>query len=84
MLSKRDTFVRYLDPLKTTWQDANGVMRLDLPRALLVFGFKDTPENRELIMAEFKKVWKQAGVEKFVYRKQPDSPEFWYQKVSRP
>lgn len=81
MLSKRDTFVKHIDPLKTTWVDEEGNIHLDLPMALHVFGFEDTEENRQIVIKEFKKVLEGCGVTKFIHRKQPDSPEFWDQKT---
>lgn len=80
-LSKRDTFVRWLDPLKIFWEDANGHTHLSIADALKVFEIEDTPENRKRMIKLARELMNPtADIE---VRNAPDSEDYYKQKVPR-
>lgn len=77
-LSKRDTFVRYVDPLETLWEDAEGNLHFSVDNALRAFEIPDTPENREFMKRTFREVLKENNPDAVVEdRAAPDSPDYW-------
>ncbi len=81
-LSKRDTFVKWLDPMQVFWEDANGQVHFSVQDALDKFGLDDTEENRAALLRVV------AGLQppgtQFAYRAAPDSDEYFKQKVPGP
>jgi len=77
-LSKRDTVVKFLDPLKTLWRDAEGGVHFSPHMACLAVGLEPTMENMDLVIERFKKANPQL---QYRTRNQPDSPEFHTQKL---
>lgn len=82
-LSKRDTLVRYLDPLKTIWEDAQGGIHFSVANAIKAFDLEDTRENRDYVLASFEQLLKELPPEQrpadIIHRKHPDSPEYFEQ-----
>lgn len=81
-LSKRDTFVRYIDPLETMWEDAEGNLHFSVDNTLRAFELPDTPENREFVKQSFREMIAQADAERKTTtviedRAAPDSPDYW-------
>lgn len=77
-LTPRDTFVRYIDPMETIWEDAEGNHHLSIANTLKAFELEDTPENREVIKKSFREVIltnrPTAVIEE---RAAPDSDDYW-------
>ena len=81
-LTKRDTFVRWLDPMKTLWEDAEGHPHLSVENALRAFNLEDTPENRKAVIKTVKEaILEQVPEAQFMYRSKPDSDDFFHQPV---
>lgn len=82
-LSKRDTFVRYMDPKKTIWEDANGDMHYSIENMLKAFDLPDTPETRErvaeIIRESFNALPEDHRPKKIVERLIPDHPDYYKQ-----
>lgn len=76
-LSKRDTLVRYLDPMKVWWEDANGDIHASIPNALQAFDLEDNPTNREKVFEILKKASAKFGADEMLFRPKPDSPEYF-------
>ena len=84
-LSKRDQFVRYLDPLETLWLDAEGNLHFSVENGLKAFEMTDTPENRGALMKIMAEVIGAAAPGRpIVYRDKPDSEDYFKQKHERP
>lgn len=83
MLTKRDTFVRYLDPLKIVWEDAEGNVHFSLVDALKAFNLSDTPAHREALTAILTDlIKKNAGEDaKILHRPGPDSADYFFQQT---
>ena len=78
--SKRDTFVRHLDPLKLMWEDADGNPHFSIEDALRVFEFPDTPANREAVDRILTNLIHMANPDAtIIKRDEPDNPEFFEQ-----
>ncbi len=78
-LSKRDTFVRYVDPQRIVWQDADGNLHFSIPNALRAFDLEDTPENRAAATEMMMAMIKDAGAKQIVHRQLPDTEDYWKQ-----
>lgn len=79
-LSPRDTFVRYLDPLKIIWEDAEGNPHFSIEDALKAFDLPDTPEHREAVTAIIQDAIRAQNPDAvFIKRAKPDSPEYFKQ-----
>ena len=77
-LSKRDTFVRYVDPLETMWEDAEGNLHFSVDNALRAFELEDTPENREFVKKTFRESITSAAKPPILEeRSEPDSKDYW-------
>lgn len=81
-LSNRDTFVRYIDPMRTIWEDADGNPHFSVVNALRAFDIEDTPENRKEIQTMWRELMAKNGadVDKIIYRDQPDNPEEYFKQ----
>ena len=80
MLTKRDQFVRWLDPLQMFWEDAEGSVHLSITDALKAFELEDIPENRNKVMEIVKSLLPE---QQFTVREKPDSEEYYTQPVHR-
>jgi hypothetical protein len=78
-LSGRDKFVRYLDPQRIVWEDADGNVHFSIPNALAAFDLEDTPEHRAAVTQIMAQQLKQAGAGEIVYRPAPDTEDYWKQ-----
>lgn len=76
-LTKRDTFVRHLDPLGIIWEDAEGNVHFSIPDALKAFDLPDTPVYRALVSKMMEDVLRKYGADKIIHRPKPDSPDYW-------
>jgi hypothetical protein len=76
-LTPRDTFVRYVDPLRTMWEDAEGNLHFSIPNALKAFGFPDTSEGRKAVAEIFKEAMDMDAI--IVDRPAPDTTDYWEQ-----
>lgn len=77
-MTKRDTFVRYIDPLKTIWVDAEDNLHFSVVNALKAVDLEDTAENREAVKEIFRKMMDMSGAT-IVERAAPDNPDYWTQ-----
>lgn len=82
MLSKRDQIVKYLDPLKIFWEDAEGNVHFSIVDALKRFDLEDTAANRLTVTKMACDLVTKANPEaQIVFRDKPDGPDYWKQKV---
>ncbi len=77
-LSKRDTFVRYLDPMRCWWEDANGDVHFSSVNACKAFELEPTEENRAAVIKIVCQAQGDFGMET-LYRAAPDSDDYWIQ-----
>ncbi len=77
-LSSRDTFVRYVDPLATIWEDADGNHHFSVANALKAFKLEDTPENRAMLTNSYESAILENNPQAIiVHRDHPDHPDYW-------
>jgi len=84
-LSNRDTFVRYIDPLETLWEDKDGMVHFSVVNAMRVFRIPDTPENRAKTVTVWQAMMLKVNPDAvIVERDEPDSIDYYLQKPRDP